>query len=62
MTEPTAPAPAPAAKPDPTTTAAGEEDPGAALDDPALRDALRGEAERSGTKPVTPPGKPRRGG
>ena len=27
----------------------GEEDPGAALDDPVMRDAMREEAQRSGT-------------
>lgn len=37
-----------AAKP-PSAQPSGEEDPGAALDDPVLRDAMREEAQRSGT-------------
>ncbi len=35
----------------------GEEDPGAALDDPVMRDAMREEARRSGT---AAPGSPER--
>lgn len=44
----TDPASAPPAKP-PSAQPSGEEDPGAALDDPVMRDAMREEARRSGT-------------
>ena len=64
MSEPSPPAPDPTSKPgepSPAHSSAGEEDPGAALDDPALREAMRGETERSGTRPAAPADTPRRG-
>ncbi|HEX3139365.1 MAG TPA: hypothetical protein VHQ87_04890 [Rhizobacter sp.] len=45
--------PVPAKKPPPAdheASSAGEEDPGASLDDPVLRDAMQGEARLSGRK------------
>jgi hypothetical protein len=42
-----APANKPPVAPDAETSAAGEEDPGAALDDPVLRDAMQGEAQQA---------------
>ena len=54
---PATPAPDPGRRP-PSAEPSGEEDPGAALDDPAMLEAMREEARRSGTAgpagPATP--------
>lgn len=47
MPEPLPQPPADPTQPLPTDSSGGEEDPGAALDDPVLRDAMRGEAQRT---------------
>ncbi|MEO7152866.1 MAG: hypothetical protein ABIX46_14310 [Burkholderiaceae bacterium] len=62
MADPHRPAtpPAPAADqrpagPDVPGVQSGDEDPGAALDDPEMREAMRGEREKSGGARALPP-------
>lgn len=43
---------------EPATSSAGEEDPGAALDDPAMRDAMRAEAQLTRSEATASPDEP----